>query len=199
VGDLIPLDSTLFGYHFVFNTKFVDYEHLWFKDGNTRKMIPYRRELLFNPVLTLYLTDLSLEDAFRSPRYPVVLGRSQDLMSYSEICVVTLQRAQSAYFEHTLLPLRMAPRLREPTIAVTMPRYIDPRRRTTWGQYALLQRRAFWPQQVIRDEWDEEDDVLIFDHELVDEPVTLWVDTDTPADARRSDTHRAVWLHSFTD
>ncbi|MCU0497458.1 MAG: hypothetical protein MUF87_08920 [Anaerolineae bacterium] len=160
-------------------------------------MIPYKRELLYNPVLTLYLTDLSLKEAFRSPRYTVILGRSQDLMTYTEIKEVTLVSAESAYFEHTLLPLWMAPRLREPTIAVTMPRYIDPRRRPTWGQYALLNQRALWPQTAILDDWDDDpdDQTLTFE----DEPLTLWVDPESPSDKRDPNVKRAIWLHTFAD
>lgn len=196
VGDYISPTSTLFGYHFVHGGKFIDFqEHLHFNDPI--QPFPFNRELLYNPVLTLYLTDLSLEAAFRSPRYAVILGRSQDLMTYTEVKHVTLERAERAYFEHTLLPLWMAPRLREPTVAVTMPRYIDPRRRPEWGQYALLQQRAWWPQTHVVDEWDDDPDdaTLVFE----EAPMTLWVDPESPADKRHPDARRAVWLHTFVD
>lgn len=196
VGSYISPTSTLFGYHFAHSGKFTDFqEHLHFSDPI--QPFPFNRDLLYNPVLTLYLTDLSLEAAFRSPRYAVVLGRSQDLMAYTEIKQVTLELAESAYFEHTLLPLWMAPRLREPTIAVTMPRYIDPHRRPTWGQYALLSQRAIWPQMRVIDDWDNEldDSTLVFE----DTPLTLWVDRESPADRRYPNAKRAIWFHTFVD
>jgi CRISPR-associated protein Cas5t len=200
-GEYIPPASTWFGYCFTHQGKFIDYqEHLHFSDPI--QPFPFNRELLYNPMLTLYLTDLTLEAAFRSPRYAVVLGRSQDLMTYTAIERVTLKRADSGYFEHTLLPLSMAPRLRQPTIAVTMPRYIDPRRQTTWGQYAMLQTRAPWPQ-VAADPaayagYDDEDDEDVLQFE--DEPIALWIDESAPArTAQGVPGQRAVWLHSFVD
>jgi CRISPR-associated protein Cas5t len=194
-GDYIAPNSLEFGYHFTHTSKFVDYqEHLHFSDPV--QPFPFNRELLYNPALTLYLTDTSLFDAFRSPHYPVILGRSQDLMTYRQIEIIDLVRAETGYFEHTLLPLAMAPRLRESTIAATMPRYIDPRRRPSWQQYALLQKRALWPQEQIRDEWDEEgEDVLAFE----DDAITLWVDPTTPPDPKRPSAHRAIWFHRFVD
>jgi CRISPR-associated protein Cas5t len=193
VGDYIPAGSTQFGYHFTHAGKFIDYqEHLHFDD--LVQPFPFNRELLYNPKLTLYLTDISLIDAFRSPVYPVILGRSQDLMTYRSIEIIELQRADTAYFEHTLLPLTMSPRLREPTIAVTMPRYIDPRRHPQWGAYSLLQGRALWPQQSAGDEWDDEE-VLTFE----DEAIELWVDPTTPHDMRFPAAYRAIWFHKFVD
>lgn len=198
VGDYLSYDrlkSLRFGYHFTHEGKFIDYqEHLHFADPV--QPFPFNRELLYNPVLTLYLTDTSLYDAFRSPHYPVILGRSQDLMTYRRVEVIELIAAETAYFEHTLLPLEMAPRLREPTIAITMPRYIDPRRRASWGQYSLLQRRALWPQQLVTDDWDDEPaDGLAFEGDVV----SLWVDPDTAPDRRQAEAKRAIWLHSFVD
>jgi CRISPR-associated protein Cas5t len=194
VGDYIPAASIQFGYHFTHDARFIDYqEHLHFDDPV--QPFPFNRELLYNPRLTLYLTDVGLIDAFRSPHYPVVLGRSQDLMTYRSVEIVDLIRADEAYFEHTLLPLEMAPRLRESTIAVTMPRYIDPRRQPSWGSYALLQRRALWPQQQVADPWDDADG-LAFEQ---DAPVTLWVDPHSPADSKHPEARRAIWFHSFTE
>lgn len=196
VGDYIPPDSVRFGYHFTHEAKFIDYqEHLHFDDPV--QPFPFNRELLYNPKLTLYLDNLDLRDAFLSPCYPVILGRSQDLMTYTSVQVVELVRAEAAYFEHTLLPLEISPHLREATIAVTMPRYIDPRRRTTWQQYALLQKRALWPQKNPSSGWDDdEEDSLSFEESP---QIEFWVDPDSLADTRRPDSKRAVWFHRFVD
>jgi len=195
VGDYIPPDSLQFGYHFTHEGKFIDYqEHLHFEDPV--QPFPFNRELLFNPTLTLYLTDTSLLDAFRSPHYTVILGRSQDLMTYRRVEVIELVSATEGYFEHTLLPLNLAPLLAQPTTAVTMPRYIDPRRRPSWGQYALLQTRAEWPQQTLSesDDWDEEEsDVLQFEAT----EMQLWVDPTAPPHPRYPSYRRIVPLHRF--
>src|SRR5690606_2723140 len=126
-----------FAYHFQYEAKFTDYEHLHFF-GKEAKMNPFNREQLFRPRLTLYLDDLSLEDVFRSPRYAVVLGRAQDLMTYTSVEVVELVDADRAYFSGTLLSLADAPFIGGRFYAVTMPRFLDERRDPQWGQYAIL-------------------------------------------------------------
>jgi CRISPR-associated protein Cas5t len=137
VGDYIDPRRTRFAYHFQYEAEFSDYEHLHFF-GKEAKMNPFRRAQLFRPRLTLYLDDLSLEGAFRSPRYPVALGRAQDLMTYTHVQVVELTEAERAYFDGTLLSLADAPFIGGRFYAVTMPRFLDERREAEWGQYAIL-------------------------------------------------------------
>jgi len=61
----------------------------------------------------------------------------------------------------------------------------------------LLQKRALWPQENTTSGWDdEEDDTLSFEESA---QVELWIDPDSPADTRRADAKRAVWMHSFVD
>lgn len=137
VGEFIEPERTRFAYHFTYDAKFFDYEHLHFF-GKEPKMNPFNRELLFNPRLTLYLSDISLAPYFVSPHYPVVLGRSQDLMTYTSIEVITLQRAKQAYFTGTILNLDDAREIGGRTYAVTMPRFLTVDRQPTWAQYAVL-------------------------------------------------------------
>jgi len=110
---------------------------------------PVARELLLFPHLELYVGANSeklldeLRQAFSSPVYPVVLGRSQDLCSYRLIELVELERSTEAYFEHALLPWEY--RMRTTAgFMVRMPRFIDPanRRRVVWGDYLVLTGRA---------------------------------------------------------
>lgn len=176
-GSFEPPETFEFGVHFTYEAKFHDLEHIHL-DVPYRMANPFQRELLYNPVLTLYLTPESYRDAFERPYYPLALGRSQDLMTRREIDVITLEQADSAYFEHTLLPAEYAPRFQR-TIAATMARYIDQRRRATWGQYAILKDRVTYP--------DEED---LFQAGY--EPV--WVDPTAPTYQGLA---RGVLLHRF--
>lgn len=178
VGDWIEPESVHFAYHFTHAGRFTDYEHLHFPD----KMAPFNRDLLFNPCLTLYLDRLDLLSAFRSPHYAVALGRSQDLMMYTRIETVTLVRADSAYFEGTLLTLEDAARLGTGFTAVTMPRYVNERREPDWEQYAMLRQRVLHPQ-----------DTSI----QLEGEINFWVDPDSPEYPRHPGVHRAVVFHSF--
>lgn len=143
-------------------------------------MNPFKRTLLFQPRLTLYLNHPEWIDAFRSPRYTVVLGRSQDLFTYTSIEVIEVQQAERAYFEHTLLPYDMAVRVGQ-GITELLPRYLDyERKRTpTFARYLLLENRVhsndFWPTE------DQDQD-------------TFWID---PSSQRDKDAHLGLMFHTF--
>lgn len=134
-----------FALHFTFQAKVRDLEYIYFDFPYVQQQV-FRRELLFKPELTLYVTPASYIENFRNPFYPVALGRSQDLMSYTEVKTVTLQRADRAYVEHTLIPSEYAPYFRR-SIAVTMARYIDQRRRPQWGSYAVIKDQQVYPDK----------------------------------------------------
>lgn len=197
-----------FGYHFTHQGKFVDYkEHLHFSDPI--QPFPFDRELLFNPRLSLYLTDLNLLDAFRNPHFAVVLGRSQDLMTYHRVEIVTLEKViitdddlqkgrSRVYFAGTLLPLEMSPRLDRGTIAVTMARYIDERRRPNWGTYALLSSSALFPPPPRAVSiYDDEDDDLVLRFET--DTLEIWIDPQAPHYPGKPDIKRAIWFHRFVE
>jgi CRISPR-associated protein Cas5t len=162
VGELVPPESVAFAYHFTAEAHFSDVEHIHLVAAAAGKLEgtalpkvlegkvnPFKREMLFRPRLTFYLTRPDWEPAFRRPRYAVVLGRSQDLFSYTSIQVVELEQARHAYFEHTLLPYHMAVQVGAGIVEL-MPRYIDYERKRadTYGQYLLLEQRVhsedFW-------------------------------------------------------
>ncbi|NJL34625.1 MAG: hypothetical protein HC893_13170, partial [Chloroflexaceae bacterium] len=132
VGDWIDPASVRFAYHFTAETTFTDLEHIHaggdlgpitakrqrelaaagYPDATVygeSTVTPFKRELLFRPRLTLYLDRIDLVDAFRSPHYAVVLGRSQDLCSYPPggIAVIDLEQRYDVYYAHTLLPIAM--------------------------------------------------------------------------------------------
>ena len=109
-------------------------------EGNVN---PFERELIFEPRLTLYINRPDWEEAFRSPRYAVCLGRSQDLFTYTEISVVELQQSENVYLEHTIIPHRMGQRIGR-GVSVLMPRYLDynQNRRPQFSQYTVLTDRV---------------------------------------------------------
>ncbi|MCC7206797.1 MAG: type I-B CRISPR-associated protein Cas5 [Anaerolineae bacterium] len=176
-GTFEPPEAFAFGVHFTFEAKFRDLEHIHL-DIPYQQANPFQRELLYNPRLTLYLAPEQYAEAFKRPHYPLALGRSQDLMSCLTLDIVTLERAERAYFEHTLLPADYAPRFQR-TVAVTMARFIDRRRRPSWGQYAMLKDRVAYPS-------DEDPFRMSY------EPV--WVDPDTP---EHHGAARGVIFHTF--
>jgi len=102
---------------------------------------PLSRDFFFLPKLTLYVAPPELEAHFRSPRHPVVLGRSQDLASYVSVAPVELERAPIAYYEHTLLPVNLG--TAGHGVGITMPRFVDPERgrAPTFAQYVMVPRR----------------------------------------------------------
>jgi CRISPR-associated protein Cas5t len=185
IGEWIPPDSLRFAYYFTYEAKFFDYEHLHFF-GKESKMNPFRRELLFRPRLTLYLDDVGLEPFFRSPRYPVSLGRQQDLMVYTSIEQVELHEAQRRFYSGTLLTLPQAALIGGASFAVTMPRYLDEARRPTWGQYAILPASA-------KPRMYPDHDTLDFENVALER----WIDPAAEHPYERG-IHRAVVWHTWS-
>lgn len=161
----------MFAYHFTAQESFEDLEHIHVLKASSGKLPgraddgrepqakvleghtnPFRRALLFEPRLVLYLNRPEWEAAFHRPHYAVVLGRSQDLATYTSVSVVELVSSQEAYFEHTLLPYEMAAQT-SVGIVTLMPRWIDHtrNRQTTFARYLLLQRRLS-SQELMRAE-----------------------------------------------
>lgn len=156
LGEWLAPEGLAFAYHFTSEGAFEDLEHIHVLSASSGKLAetslpkvlegnvnPFRRELLFRPKLVLYINRPDWEAAFRSPRYPVVLGRSQDLCMYTSISVIDLPANDRVYLEHTLLPYEMAARTGVGIVAL-MPRWVDyeHNRRPSFARYLLLQRRV---------------------------------------------------------
>ncbi len=153
LGELVPPESFRAAIHFTAAARFTDIEHTHIvRRGEKPQMNPFRRELLFQPRLTLYLDRPDWESAFRTPRYVVVLGRSQDLMRCVSVQRIVLRHAPQAYAERTLLPLTEADAISRFT-AATMPRWLTPEREPRWSQYALLSEPQVYPESA----WVDED------------------------------------------
>lgn len=112
-------------------------------EGNVN---PFERHLLFRPRLTLYINRPEWEPAFRSPRFAVVLGRSQDLFTYTDVRVVELEQAERAYFQNTLVPHEMALPMGR-GLTVLMPRFLDyhRQREPTFARYVVVTERVVLP------------------------------------------------------
>lgn len=144
VGGLLEPAQLQVGYSFTCRGTFKDYEHLWFEGGEF-KMNPFVRDLLFEPRLILYVVYPQIEwlaDRFRSPYYPVVLGRSQDLMTYTAVDLVELVEAPAMYFEGTLLPPELGPAVEGYTYRMTLAAMIDEYRQPRWAPFAVVERRV---------------------------------------------------------
>jgi len=195
LGEWFDPEGVHFAYHFTYEGQTNDKEHIillapavgYLPDTKFPKVIegnvnPFERELLFKPRLTLYLDQPQWRDAFRSPHYAVSLGRSQDLFSYTSVEVLELQRAERAYFEHTLLPYDMTLQIQR-GVAMLMPRQLDygHNRRPTFDRYLVLQQRVFLPP----DEGPR----------FVEGPSHYWVDPTSP---EHEDAHLGLVFLSFT-
>ncbi len=156
VGEWIDPKGVAFAYHFTAAGSGEDLEHIHVLSASSGKLPgtrlpkvlegnvnPFTRHVLLFPRLVLYLNQPDWIDAFRSPRYPVVLGRSQDLACYTSIEVIELERQPEVYLEHTLLPYRMAT---QTTVGVVtlMPRWLNyaRRREPSFERYIMLQQRV---------------------------------------------------------
>lgn len=181
LGEWFQPEGVLFAIHFTYAAQFEDLEHTHlvgpasgklpgtsFPKATDGLVIPFRRSILFRPRLTLYLNRPEWADALRHPRYPVALGRSQDLFTYTRVEVLDLQVAQHAYLEHTLLPYTFARRTAQ-GVVVLMPRFLDhaQNRFPSFHQYVVLHRRIR-TADLLRTEGEPEP--------------TWWVDPTTPED-----------------
>lgn len=197
------LELIRFGYTFHHKGKFIDYmEHLHFDDPI--QPFPFNRELLFDFRLTLYLTGLDLQmlkSAFANPYFTTVLGRSQDLVSYDSVEIVSLKLAKIGYLDHTLLPMTLAPTLSKDVIIATMARYIDDRRRVRWQPYAILRDTAIYPPQIQKSRSRVRPNATPISGEIVFEDegsqIDLWIDPTSPTHVKDKMAYRLVVLHSF--
>jgi CRISPR-associated protein Cas5t len=194
LGEWVDPQGIEFACHFTFEGRAVDLEHIHvLKRGSGRAMEgsdlpealsgnvnPFERHLLFRPRLVLYLNRPEWAAAFRSPRYAVVLGRSQDLFTYTRVETVELAAAQQAYLEHTLMPYEMAtatPR----GYTVLMPRYLDYHngRQPAFARYVVLHERV--PTSELRTFVGRD-------------AATYWIDPESPEDKGQ---HLGLVFQSF--
>ena len=180
LGEWFDPTGVKFAYHFTHSGQAVDKEHIivavpssgTLKGTQIPKVLegninPFERHLLFQPKLVLYINRPEWESYFRSPRYAVVLGRSQDLFTYVSVETISLKKENYAYFEHTLLPHSIS-HYTSRGYAITMPRFID---------YQEKRRPAFAQYFIIKEKIDSREDFLWFDKQPSGE---YWVDPTSP-------------------
>lgn len=114
VGSDVSPEQAWIGYRFAAEAQGEDLEKILLfspsgtswdpKQGQVRSM-PIRRQFLVNPTLHLYVpAEDWLRKALRTPRYPLLLGRSQDVAAVERLEEVELTPAQEGDIEGVLLP-----------------------------------------------------------------------------------------------
>lgn len=158
-GDWIDPARVRFAYQFHFESRGSDLEHqhIITKGGSAfnvfgrkhdavvnGKVQPHLRDFLYGCQLTLYVEPAELAEAFRSPVYCVILGRSQDLARIVSVEELELVEAKGGYIEKTLLPFAMR-KYTGRGVTVLMPRYITPppEREPYFDQYIVLHDSIF--------------------------------------------------------
>lgn len=194
LGEWFDPAGVQFAIHFSYRKRFDDIEHTHVLTPSTgrlestriRKVLegtiqPFRRGLLFGPRLVLYVNKPEWAEAFLSPKYAVVLGRSQDLFTYKSVDVVDLVKSERAYLEHTLLPYDYVRRTAK-GVSVLMPRFIDYRNRRypTFDRYIILHHRVS-SRDMVRYQGEEE---------------LFWVDPSSP---EIDGEHLGLVFHSWVD
>jgi len=151
---------------------------------------PTRREFLLGARLTLYLDRPDWADAFLAPKFPVVLGRSQDLACYAAVSRVTLERSDRGYFENTILPFEFRDRIAR-GVTVLMPRYVGPPplREAFFDRFIVLNEAVYYLPPGER-EMDGARQILHVDGK----PMEIWIDPDSP---EKRGTRRVVWFDGF--
>lgn len=194
LGEWVDPEGLQFAYHFTAAGMGEDVEHIHVLAEATGKLPgtklpkvlegnvnPFNRQILLHPRLVLYLNRPNWLEAFRAPRYPVLLGRSQDLACYTSVEVIELEQRPEVYFEHTLLPYSAAVQTSVGVVTL-MPRWLDywRNRRPTFARYLLLQQRV--PSRDFRQFG-------------ATRPSSYWADPGAPIAKGAS---LGLWFHSFT-
>lgn len=159
LGEWFDPSGVQFAYQFTHQGQVRDVEHIIVLTPSSGKLPdtkipkvlegnvnPFEREMFFRPRLVLYINRPEWLAAFRSPRYTVALGRSQDLFTYTSVEVIELVRCERVYFGHTLVPHRMALQIGR-GITVLMPRFLDyeSNRQPTFERYFVVQDQVTVP------------------------------------------------------
>ncbi|MCL2156417.1 MAG: type I-B CRISPR-associated protein Cas5b [Methanobrevibacter sp.] len=107
-GEYVTPEDINVGFIFFHDGRGVDLETIYEltnKPSLSAKSNVVRREFLFNPKLYLYLDNLNYEHCFKNPEYPLLLGRSSDIMSISNIDKISMDKKNNVKLGKTILPM----------------------------------------------------------------------------------------------
>lgn len=119
-----------FSYIFRYQSSYVDMEttYRFKKDGNSVSNInekppaQYRREILFDCYLTLYFEDEKIANAFKSPIFQLLLGRSSDLARVVEVKEIEVIKTDKAILNGTIVSFN---EFKSSGEIYAMPKYFD--------------------------------------------------------------------------
>jgi CRISPR-associated protein Cas5t len=104
-GEPVTPHDTSLGFVFESRGEAHDLETTYELDGVlSAKTNVVNRQVLFEPELWLYLSNLDFAPLFRRPHYPLLLGRSTELVQVVSIQEVNLEQKVNARFGRTAVP-----------------------------------------------------------------------------------------------
>jgi len=105
VGRRVRHEETAVGYVFTSGGRAVDLETIYELDEPLKASTNVvRREILFQPELMLYLSNVKIATAFLTPFFPLLLGRSTEVVMVDEVKEVTLEKREQGRIGGTLIP-----------------------------------------------------------------------------------------------
>ncbi len=119
-----------FSYIFRYQSSYVDLETIYKfeKKGssvNNRNVVQdptFKREILYDCYLTLYFEDERIANAFKSPVFQLLLGRSGDLARVLEVKEIEVTKSNKAVLNGTVVPFN---EFKSSGEIYAMPKYFD--------------------------------------------------------------------------
>lgn len=119
-----------FSYIFRYQSSYVDLETIYKfeKKGNSvnnKNVVQdptFKREILFDCYLTLYFEDEKIANAFKSPIFQLLLGRSGDLARVVEVKEIEVIKSDKAVLNGTVVPFN---EFKSSGEIYAMPKYFD--------------------------------------------------------------------------
>jgi len=103
-GEIVTPEDLSVGYIFKHSGKAVDLETIYELSGLKCKSNVMKREFLVDPEIYIYLDDPDYKKYFEHPHYPMLLGRSTDLVNITEIKEIELEKKTNVKLGKTILP-----------------------------------------------------------------------------------------------
>lgn len=173
-GELVTPTDTTVGFIFKSSGKAVDLETIYELQDTAlqAKSNVVRREILFEPELFLYLSDLNFAEYFKRPRHPLLLGRSTELVMVEKIDSLALERKTNVRVGGTIFPFSPALKINGSLQALPMHFTEDMPRRavgtrpfclveTDFSERAINQMPQIYPNEIF---YDVEKDWGIYFH-----------------------------------